>query len=219
MSTSSSQAVLAAKAQERGALQSRVLAAPDGVFDRGTTPVQLLEARDPPALLVCEEYLEAVSVDIGEGQLRSRMRALAPHNRPRTFRPSARDHVQIKLGDPSTFAHLAVRVECRPPLLLRYGQARLAHGLFGVQSHGEEKRVLRQRRSCDGGIHRRRVVKTPIGPRISRSPSRIPDLHGVSLASSVNLSRSESSNFQTLLHRLSEVGTRVLHKWARHLRV
>jgi hypothetical protein len=62
--------------------------------------------------------LEAVAVRVREGQLRARVRALAPHDQPRPFGPGGQvDHVG-DLGNLSVLAAKAVPIERRNPAIL-----------------------------------------------------------------------------------------------------
>ena len=71
-----------AKLAEREVPQPRVFVVADVVLDASAAAVVTLELGDR-AGLVGEDRLEAVSLVVGEGQLRAGVRALAPDDHPR----------------------------------------------------------------------------------------------------------------------------------------
>ena len=72
---------------EREVAQPGVFVVADVVLDACAAAVVALEFGDR-AGLVGEDRLEAVSVVVGEGQLRAGVRALAPDDHPRALRPA-----------------------------------------------------------------------------------------------------------------------------------
>ncbi len=79
--------------------QPGVFVVADVVLDAGAGAVTTLKDRYLAAGLVGEDRLEAVPVDIGEGQLRPGVRALAAHDHPRTLRPAGQVELLGDLGD------------------------------------------------------------------------------------------------------------------------
>ena len=73
---------------EGEAAEAELLLFLDAVLDAGVEAVTPLELGDVCVLLVGEEALVAVSVLVGEAQLRARVRALLSHDQPRPLRPS-----------------------------------------------------------------------------------------------------------------------------------
>ena len=99
---------------------------------------------------VGEEALVAVPVEVGEAQLRARVRDLLAHDQPRPFRPAAEVELPGQLGDPGPLALLLpVGVERRTPAPLRQRQRRLPDPLVDVVA----KRVTG---SCARAAPRRR---------------------------------------------------------------
>ena len=62
----------------------------DAILDLGVLAVEDLERGDVLVGLVGDEALEAVPVEVGEGQLRAGVRALAPADQPGALRPVGR---------------------------------------------------------------------------------------------------------------------------------
>ena len=78
-----------------------------------------LEQLDVRVGLVGERGLEAMTVVVGEAQLRAGMRALAPHDHPRPGRPGAQVKMLGDLGDLPVLALAAVGGERADPRVLR----------------------------------------------------------------------------------------------------
>jgi hypothetical protein len=72
---------------ERQVAHPGVFVVADVVLDASAAAVVSLERRDR-AGLVGEDRLEAMTVVVGEGQLRAGVRALAPDGHPRALRPA-----------------------------------------------------------------------------------------------------------------------------------
>lgn len=81
MSTSRIHASLAVS-PERQVAQAGGLGRPDTVLDAGVAAVTQLETGDVGIGLIGDERLEAVPVDIGEGELRARVRTFPTHDGP-----------------------------------------------------------------------------------------------------------------------------------------
>ena len=88
--------------------------------------VQDLERGDVLVPLVGDEALKAMPVEVGEGQLRSRVRALAPADQARRLGPARERDDVGQLGDPGAVAVLTVGVERRAPGVLGQGEDRAA---------------------------------------------------------------------------------------------
>jgi hypothetical protein len=67
--------------------EAGVLATADAVLTARPPPVAKLEGREVLPLLVCDEDLEAVALQVSEGELGARMRLLAATDGPRALRP------------------------------------------------------------------------------------------------------------------------------------
>lgn len=87
VSTNSSPSLVHGEGAEGQVAKPGRLGAPDRVLDGGTLTVHLLQTRDAGSPLVGEHDLEAVTVDVCEGELGSGMRTLAAADRPRARRP------------------------------------------------------------------------------------------------------------------------------------
>jgi hypothetical protein len=81
---------------------------------------------------VGEDRLEAVAVVVGEGQLRARVRALAPDDHPRTFGPAREIKVLGDLGDVAVWPLRSVLIDRANPAVIRDLQDPLADGLGQV---------------------------------------------------------------------------------------
>jgi len=76
--------------REREVAQAGALEFADAVFDDRVLPVAGLQGGEIVAVLVGDQALEAVSVDVGERQLRAGVRALAADDQSRARRPTRR---------------------------------------------------------------------------------------------------------------------------------
>ena len=95
---------------ERQVAHAGVFVVADVVLDASAAAVVTLKLGDR-AGLVGEDRLEAMTVVVGEGQLRAGVRALAPDDHPRALRPAGQVEM---LGD---LADLPVRA--RVPVLIQ----------------------------------------------------------------------------------------------------
>ncbi len=95
--------------------QPRVLVSPDVVFDTGTLAVAALEDGDVGVGLVGEDRLEAVAAVVCEGQLGTRMGALATDDHPRARGPAVEVEAVGEFGDLAVVARRAVLVERGEP--------------------------------------------------------------------------------------------------------
>ena len=102
------------------------LEALDAVFDLGVLAVAGFQRRDVGAVLVGDEALEAMAVEVGEGELRAGVWALAPADQPRALRPAFEVDVVGQLGDPRAVSRLPVSVDRSRPCLLPQGEDRVA---------------------------------------------------------------------------------------------
>lgn len=91
----------------------------DPVLDVGVLTVAALNLRDVLAGLVCEERLEAVAIMVGEGQLRTEVRALATHDRPAARRPSAQLEPIGELNTLAVASSGPIGVHGRDPVIRR----------------------------------------------------------------------------------------------------
>ena len=82
----------------------------DAVLDLGVLAVSRLQHGDVRAVLVGDEALEAMPVEVGEGELRAGMRTLAPADQPGSLRPAVEVDLAGQLGHPRAVARLAVGV-------------------------------------------------------------------------------------------------------------
>jgi hypothetical protein len=98
------------------------------------------------ALLVGDEALKAVPVDVGERQLRSRVRALAADDQSRALGPRVERDTAGQLGDPRALAQLAVAVDRGPPRRFGQREDRFAHVLVDRVAEREPHARLAARR-------------------------------------------------------------------------
>ena len=75
------------KVREGKVLESGVFGSGDTLFDSGPSPLAGFEESNVGVGLVGEEHLEAVTVEIGEGELSSGVGNLPAADRPGSFRP------------------------------------------------------------------------------------------------------------------------------------
>ena len=88
------------------------LQALDAVFDLGVLAMVGYQHLDVGGLLVGDEALEAVPAMVGEGELRTGVRALAPRDQRRAFRPALKAEPGRAARSPS-HRRLAAR-QCGP---------------------------------------------------------------------------------------------------------
>ena len=86
----------------------------DAVLNFGVLTVKDLQGSDVRVLLVGDEALETVPIKIGERELRSGVRTLAPADQPGTGWPGIEIDLAGQLGYPRSLAWLAV-LACRGP--------------------------------------------------------------------------------------------------------
>src|SRR5260370_945364 len=78
---------------------------------RGVGAMGRLEGGDVLAVLVGDEALEAVPVDVGEGELRAGVGTLAPADQPGSLRPTLEVDLAGQLGNPGAVTRLAIGVD------------------------------------------------------------------------------------------------------------
>lgn len=102
----------------------------DAILDLGVLTVDGLQDGDVVLLLVSDKALEAVAVQVGEGQLRAGVRALAPADKTRPGRPAFGVDPVGELGDPCSLALLPVDVDRWAPSALSQREDRLPDWLL-----------------------------------------------------------------------------------------
>lgn len=114
----------------------------DAVLDFGVLAVQRLERGDIGVVLVCDEALEAVTIEVGEGEPRAGVWALAATDQPGALGPGVQVHQARELCDPCPIAWLAVLVDRRSPSVLADGKDPLAHGVVDRVAQRETDAAL-----------------------------------------------------------------------------
>src|SRR6185437_17117262 len=94
-------------ALEREVAQAGVLGAADAVFAAGAAAVPQFQVGELAASGAGGEAGDAVAVDVGEPQLRARVRAFLADDDPHPFRPAGQVEHAGDLGDPCAVAGLA----------------------------------------------------------------------------------------------------------------
>lgn len=98
--------------------QAGVFVVADAVLDMRVLTVAALQHRDVLVALVGQDRLEALAINVGEGQLRAGVRPLrpfTPDDQPGPFRPRAEVQAGGDLNDLPVVAFAAVGVQRRDP--------------------------------------------------------------------------------------------------------
>jgi hypothetical protein len=124
---------------ERELGQAGVLVVAEAVLDAGALAVTSLQDGDVGIGLVGQDRLEAVSVVVGERQLRAGVGRLAPDDHPGTPRPGAEIDAVGELDDLSVLPHRPVLIQGRDPGVLWGLEDRGADRVGQLVAEGEPR--------------------------------------------------------------------------------
>src|ERR1700677_2008954 len=114
----------------------------DAVLDLRVLTVGRLERGDIGVGLIGDEALEAMTVEVGEGELRAGVWALAAADQPGALRPAVQVHQARELRHPCPVAWLAVLVDRWCPSVLGKGEDLLADRLVDRVAQREADAAL-----------------------------------------------------------------------------